>query len=186
MGGRGPTGFLPWKSVQPSADGLEIGEPHKMRQGHLRIVFITLIAAATAGCGGGAPSPTPSPTPSALPSALPSQTRIAPSPSGQAVATLTLMNGVEADGPGTSVSDALAHVAVEPQLVNGIVLREADGAVWLCEVLLESSQPQCAEPRLRVENWLPEDQTFANGEGLHEANGVRWVEKVQLFGVVRP
>ena len=153
-----------------------------MRQGHLRIVFITLIAAATAGCGGGAPSPTPS----ALPRASPSQTRIAPSPSGQAVATLTLMNGVEADGPGTSVSDALAHVGVEPQLVNGTVLREADGAVWLCEVLLDSSPPQCAEPRVRVGNWLPEDQTFANGEGLHEANGVRWVEKVQLFGVVRP
>jgi len=102
------------------------------------------------------------------------------------MATLTLINGVEADGPGTSVSDALAHVGVEPQLVNGIVLREADGAVWMCEVLLESSPPQCAEPRLRVGNWLPEDQTFANGEGLHEANGVRWVEKVQLFGVVRP
>ena len=153
-----------------------------MRQGHLRIVFITLIAAATAGCGGGAPSPTPSPTPSALPS----QTRLAPSPSGQAMATLTLINGVEADGPGTSVSDALAHVGVEPQLVNGIVLREADGAVWMCEVLLESSPPQCAEPRLRVGNWLFEDQTFANGEGVHEANGVRWVEKVQLFGVVRP
>ena len=102
------------------------------------------------------------------------------------MATLTLMNGVEADGPGTSVSDALAHVGIEAQLVNGIVLREADGAVWLCEVLLESSPPQCAEPRLRVRNWLPEDRTFANGEGLHEANGVRWVEQVQLFGLVRP
>jgi hypothetical protein len=161
-----------------------------MSQGHLRIVFITLITAATTACGGGAPNPTPSPTPSALPSqtpsALPSQTRLAPSPSGQAMATLTLMNGVEADGPGRSVSDALAHVGIEPQLVNGIVLREADGAVWLCEVLLESSPPQCAEPRLRVRNWLPEDRTFANGEGLHEANGVRWVEQVQLFGLVRP
>lgn len=161
-----------------------------MSQGHLWIVFITLITAATTVCGGGAPNPTPSPTPSALPSqtpsALPSQTRLAPSPSGQAMATLTLMNGVEADGPGTSVSDALAHVGVEPQLVNGIVLREADGAVWLCEVLLESSPPQCAEPRLRVGNWLPEDRTFANGEGVHEANGVRWVEQVQLFGLVRP
>jgi len=102
------------------------------------------------------------------------------------MATLTLVNGVETDGPGTSVSDALAHVGVEPQLVNGTVLREADGAVWLCEALLMSSPPQCAEPRLRVGNWLPEDQTFANGEGLHEANGVRWVERVQLFGVVHP
>lgn len=161
-----------------------------MSQRHLRIVFITLIAAATAACGGGAPSPTPSPTPSAIPSqtpsAIPSQTRLAPSPSGKAIATLTLIAGVEADGPGTSVSDALAHVSVEPQLVNGIVLREADGAVWLCEVLLESSPPQCAEPRLRVGNWLPEDHTFDAGAGVHEANGVRWVEHVQLYGVIRP
>ncbi len=102
------------------------------------------------------------------------------------MATLTLINGVEADGPGTRVSDALANVGVEPQLVNGIVLKEADGAVWLCEVLLKSSPPQCAEPRLRVGNQLPEDQTFVNSEGLHEANGVRWVEQMQLFGVVRP
>jgi len=70
-------------------------------------------------------------------------------------------------------------------LVNGILLREADGTVWLCEVLLTSSPPQCAEPRLLVENWLPEDQTFVNGGGLHEAGGVRWVDQVQLFGVVR-
>jgi hypothetical protein len=153
-----------------------------MSQGHLRIVFITVIAAATAACGGGAPNPTPSPTPSALPS----QMRLAPSPSGLATATLTLINGVEADGPGTSVSDALAHVGVEPQLVNGIVLREADGAVWLCEVLLKSSPPQCAEPRLRVGNWLPEDRTFANGKGVHEVDGVRWVEQAQLFGMIRP
>jgi len=141
-------------------------------------MFITLIAAATAACGGGALSPPPS--------ALPSQTRLASSPNGQAIATLTLVNGVEADGPGTSVSDAVTYVGVEPQLVNGILLREADGAVWLCEVLLESSPPQCAEPRLRVENRLPEDKAFVNGEGLHEADGVRWVEQVQLFGVVRP
>ena len=149
-----------------------------MSQSHLRIVFITLIAAATAACGGGPPGPTPS--------ALPSQTPLAPSPDGQAMATLTLINGVEADGPGTSVSDSLTYVGVEPQLVNGILLMEADGAVWLCEVLLESSPPQCGEPRLRVENRLPEDQAFVNGEGLHEADGVRWVEQVRLFGVVHP
>ena len=145
---------------------------------HLRIASITLIAAAAAACGGGAPSPTPNP--SAEPPAL------ASSPSGLSTATLTLIAGVQADGPGTSVSDALARVAVEPQLVNGIVLREVDGAVWLCEILVESSPPRCAEPRLRVENLLPDDQLLASGEGLHEANGVRWVEHAQLFGVVQP
>ena len=70
--------------------------------------------------------------------------------------------------------------------MNGILLREVDGAVWLCEVLLTSSPPQCAEPRLLVESQAQEDQTFVNDEGLHEADGVRWLENVQLFGVVRP
>ena len=102
------------------------------------------------------------------------------------MATLTLVNGVEADGPGTSVSDGLKDMGVEPQLVNGILLRDADGAEWLCEVLLDSSPPRCMEPRLRVENRLPEDQTFADGEGLHEADGVRWVQQAQVFGTIRP
>ena len=146
----------------------------------LRIVAITLIAVATAACGGGAQSPAPSL------SAAPSQTTLASSPTALGTATLTIVAGVEADGPGMSVSDALARVSVEPQLVNGVVLRAADGAVWLCEVLLTSSPPRCAEPRLRVENVLPEDQMFVNSEVLHEADGVRWVEAVQLFGVVHP
>jgi hypothetical protein len=152
-----------------------------MGQRRLRIVFITLIAAATAACGAGAPSAVSS----AMPSAVPSPTPTVPTPSGEASATLTLASG-NADGPGISVSDAIGNSGVEPLLVNGILLKKADGTVWLCEVLLTSSPPQCAEPRLLVEHWAPEDQTFVNGAGLHEADGVRWVEHVQLFGVVRP
>jgi hypothetical protein len=92
--------------------------------------------------------------------------------------------GVEADGPGESISDALANAGIGPQLVNGILLRAVDGTVWLCEALLTSSPPQCAEPRLLVENRAQEDQAFVNEEGLHEADGIRWVEHVQLFGTV--
>jgi hypothetical protein len=142
-----------------------------MGQRQVRFLLITLIAAATAACGAGAPS------------VAPSAPVVAPTPSGDAVATITLDNNVQADGPGGSVSFSIANAGVGLALVNGIVLKEADGTVWLCEVVLESSPPHCAEPKLLVENWLPKDLA---GEGVHEADGVRWQEHMQLAGDVRP
>jgi hypothetical protein len=151
-----------------------------MGPSHLRIVVITLIAAATAACGAGPAGPTPN----AVTGAVPSPARTSPAPSGQATATLKLGAFGNVDGPGQSVTEALANAGVGPLLVNGILLKEADDTVWLCEVLLRSSPPQCAEPKLLVENWLTEDQTLVNGEGIHVADGVRWVERAQLVGVV--
>jgi hypothetical protein len=168
------------------------------------IVLITLFGALTAACGAGATgitpsaassatpaavaSPAPSPTASATPTNAPSPASSAPTTSGQADATLTLGNFGNADGPGLSVNDAIAKSGVEPLLVNGILLKAADGTIWLCPALATSATPRCAEPRLLVKNWLqlPDDQTFVSGEGLHEAAGVRWIERMQLFGVVRP
>jgi len=69
--------------------------------------------------------------------------------------------------------------------VNGILLKDADGRVWLCEALLKASPPQCAEPRLLVLNMAPEDAVFQD-PGVHVADGVHWVDRVQLFGFVRP
>ena len=154
-----------------------------MGQRQVRFLLITLIAAASAACGAGAPSVAPSVAPSAPSVALGVALGVAPTPSGDAVATITLDNNVQADGPGGSVSFSIANAGVGLALVNGIVLKEADGTVWLCEVVLESSPPHCAEPKLLVENWLPKDLA---GEGVHEADGVRWQEHMQLFGDVRP
>ena len=152
-----------------------------MRHRHLWIVSIAMFSAAMAACGIG----TVSPAPSATWSALPSLTRTAPTPGGEAIATLTLDNFAgEVDGPGGSVRDAIANAGVGLTLVNGILLKGVDGTVWLCDVLLKSSPPQCAEPRLVVVNWLPDDRTFVNGEGLHAVDGVRWRDQVQLIGVV--
>jgi hypothetical protein len=163
-----------------------------MGQGELCVVRTVLLAAAVAACGGGSPSTVPSSVANAAPSAsldptpptVPGATAT-PVPDGRATATITVEQGVEADGPGASVRDAIANAAIGPQLVNGILLREVDGTVWLCEVLLTSSPAQCAEPRLRVEN-RPEDEAFVQGGGLHEADGIRWVERVQICGTVRP
>jgi hypothetical protein len=148
----------------------------------MRVAFIALIAAAAAACGGGAPSQAATAIPNAAPNPNPSS----PTGSGETMATLTLGNFGEADGPGERVRDAIANAGVEPRLVNGILLRQVDGKVWLCEALRDVSPPDCAAPRLLVQNWLSGDQAFATGQGALEASGVRWVEKVQLFGVVRP
>jgi hypothetical protein len=105
-------------------------------------------------------------------------------------ATLTLETGSIADGPGVSVSGAIANAAAGPNLVNGVVLMDEDGVIWLCEVLTESSPPSCGEPRLRVLNY-PEgtaDWDISTGEliGLQEQGGVLWREGAQYFGVVEP
>lgn len=132
------------------------------------------------------PTPVAASTPSASSNALPSATRTTSDPGDGSAATITLGAFGDADGPGGSVSEALANAGVGPQLVNGILLRSVDGTVWLCGALPVSSPPGCAEPRLLVVNWAQEDQTLVNGEGLHEIDGVLWVDHVQLFGVVRP
>jgi hypothetical protein len=111
-----------------------------------------------------------------------------PAATANPTATLTIERGVQADGPGASVSEALANMGSFPNLVNGIELKDAGGRVWLCEALVKSSPPQCAEPRLLVLNMSPEDTTFVEGPGqvVHVADGVRWIDRVQLFGIVRP
>lgn len=142
------------------------------------LVLLISFATLNAACGAGATGITPNPTPSAVASA--------PTTSGPADATLTLGNFGQADGPGLSVKDAIATSGVEPLLVNGILLKAADGTIWLCPALATSAPPRCAEPRLLVKNWVqpPDDQTFVSGEGLHDVAGVRWIERMQLFGVV--
>jgi hypothetical protein len=138
----------------------------------MAIIRLSLLfaAAVMAGCTSLTPALTPAPTPAT------------------SSATLTIERGVQADGPGASVSEALANMGSFPNLVNGIELKDADGRVWLCEALVKSSPPQCAEPRLLVLNMSPEDTTFVEGPGqvVHVADGVRWIDRVQLFGVVRP
>jgi hypothetical protein len=157
------------------------------------VALVLLLAVAVAACGGVAPSAAPPTVASAAPTAVsrptppsvPGSAPTTPVPGGGTAATIRVEPGVEADGPGASISDALANAGIGPQLVNGILLRAVDGTVWLCEAVLTSSPPRCAEPSLLVVN-RPQDQTFVDGDGLHEAEGVRWVENAQLFGTVRP
>jgi hypothetical protein len=145
---------------------------------------LLLAASVAAGCTGTTEPASASPSAAAPPTATVASLTPAPTPAASP-ATLTIEQGVEADGPGGSVTEALAYTGSYPQLVNGTLLKDADGTVWLCEALAKSSPPQCAEPRLLVLNMAPEDQAFVNSQGLHAAGAVRWVERVQLFGFLR-
>jgi hypothetical protein len=157
----------------------------------MRLAFgsgLLLAAMVIAGCAAiGGPTSAPALTTSPAPTAASVSLAPTPPPTPAASpATLTIEQGVEADGPGSSVSEAMAYTGNVPQLVNGTLLKDADGSVWLCEALTKSSPPTCAEPRLIVLNMAAEDQAFVNSQGLHVAGAVRWVERVQLFGFVRP
>jgi hypothetical protein len=153
------------------------------------MVLLISVEAVNAACGAGPSGVTTNSTPSAASSAnpitVPSPTSGAPTTNG-ADATITLGNFGQADGPGLSVSDAITTSGAEPLLVNGVLLGAADGTIWLCPALATSAPPRCAEPRLLVKGWVqpPDDQTFVSGEALHDAGGVRWIERMQLFGVV--
>ena len=127
------------------------------------------------------PSLLSDPTPIAVPGRTPS----ASAAGDGAPATLTLGAFGEADGPGLTVGDALARGPAR-DLVNGILLTEVDGTVWLCDALVITAPPDCAEPRLLVVNLPPESETDAGSAGHHVADGVRWQDRVQLYGDVSP
>ncbi len=108
------------------------------------LVLIHVLAFALAGCGGAesdrdadAPATTASPSLGA------------PIPSG-----------------GLSIEEARASKLEGPLMVRGYLI-ERDGALRLCEAILESSPPQCGEPSLLV-------------EGLADASQ----ERVSLLGEV--
>jgi hypothetical protein len=93
--------------------------------------------------------------------------------------TLTWVAGA-VDGPGLSVSEAIAGAPSEQVLVNGWLLIDGFGRTWLCEAISDSTPPRFDGPRLLVENYpgrsTPEFQ---------EADGVRWIpDAIQLFGNV--
>lgn len=156
---------------------------------YLSLVAVALVLAACASTA--VATPTPSPVPTAVSTPTPA------APDEADAATITLGDFGIADGPGESIASAIANAGAEPRLVNGTMLKEADGTVWLCESLSESSPPDCEEPRLLVTN-NPEDHVVVGGEDyysvfardqpgivdLQEEDGVRWVEDQQLFGIV--
>jgi hypothetical protein len=133
-----------------------------------RVVFL-LVALALAGCGGTGGSPPPA-----------SDDPASPEPPSVGDGTLTVEPG-SAGGPGISIDEALASAGSEPLLVNGALFVDGEGTMLLCSAIAESFPPQCAGTRLEVTGL-----DITSIPGVQEANGVRWVEQVQLFGTVSP
>lgn len=123
------------------------------------------------------PTPTSEETPSA-------------SAEGQAGTFVVVSIDGVVDGPGLSLAEAVDDADGDPKLVAGVLLMDNDGVIWLCDEVVESSPPECSQPRLRVENY-PEGGAEWNLEdaeltGLQEADGVRWFDGSRLFGVIQP
>ena len=94
--------------------------------------------------------------------------------------TLVVADGAPGDGPGMSIADALAHGPTDDLVsVSGALFVAPDGTVRLCDAIAESFPPQCGGASIVVTGL--DLSTVAD---LQEANGVRWVESVVLFGSV--
>ena len=105
-----------------------------------------------------------------------------------ATGTITIVEGGVVDGPGLGISEALDTAGAEPVLVNGILLKDVDGAIWLCESITDASPRTCAGAYLSVENYpadAPEFDPANSGDtGSQEEDGVVWLEDQQLYGTV--
>ncbi len=150
----------------------------------LLIAMLALVLAACSGNVGSTPDPvdeSSSPSPTASPS--PSEPS-APDSDG----TFAMVDGVAVGGPGIGLAEAIASGTADPTLVNGVLLMDLDGAIWLCDSLTDDSTPECAGASVRVLNY-PEatgDWDIANADvtGLRESGGVLYFESAQLYGVV--
>ena len=86
----------------------------------------------------------------------------------------------QAVGPGISVQEALDSDLDGPLLVNGFLITDSDGPLYLSEGLAESLPPQQAGAKLRVEG-LDLDTI----EGLKTSQGISWTDHVvQVLGTV--
>jgi hypothetical protein len=105
---------------------------------------------------------------------------------------ITIVAGGVVDGPGLSITEALETAGEEPLLVNGILLKDTEDTIWLCESLSDASPRACDGAYLQVVDYpggadAPEfDPANADTTGSQEEDGVVWLEDQQLYGTVAP
>ena len=155
------------------------------------LVGAAALAVVLAACGTSASSdPQSSPDPSALPtsSPAPSTPDESPAASPEAIGTLTVAEGMVADGPGITIAEAMAADLSQAVLVRGVVFRDADGQIFIADSVVDASTPTFGDARLRVANYPTGSPTWdmADAEitGLQEVNGVLFFDDTKLYGSI--
>ena len=159
----------------------------------LLLLTITTILIAACGTSAGSPAsqsadPTQPASPSVEPSVEPSESPAESASDEREVAGTITVAEMAFSGPGGTVQQALdAGTSGElPNLVNGVLFRDADGTIYLATAVSDESAPTFDGPMLEV---LGMDNTgdswdMANAEllGIEEANGIVFNENAQILG----
>ena len=139
-------------------------------------IRIVLVGVALTACASPATSAVDTPSAEATATDGPSPSATADHAEG----TLTRTPSAIGDGPGIDIPGVLAAAPSAETLVNGWLIVEADGTVWLCESLTDSTPPACAGDRLRVEGF-----SLPLADDAEEAAGVSWYpQAIQVLGEV--
>jgi len=129
-------------------------------------------------------SPSDAPSPSVQPSDAPSES---PAEERDVAGTITIAD-MAFSGPGGTVQEALdAGDSDEfPNLVNGVLFRDADGTIYLATSVSNASTPTFDGPMLVVLGMdnIGDSWDMANAEllGLEEANGIVFKQDAQVLG----
>jgi hypothetical protein len=163
-------------------------------------LLVAVLAIILTACGTAAANPEPSDEPASSPTpiATPAPT-VAPEPTvvpepteapTTTDGTVTIVGGGSVSGPGGSIADALAAALDQPYLVNGVLLKDLDGTIYLCDSLTDTTPVACDGLVLEVleypTNGAEWDLENAELTGLKESGGVLYFEFTQLFGIVKP
>ena len=164
-----------------------------------RLLLVPVLAVVLTACGTATANPDPvdepaSPTPvaSPAPTVAPEPTD-SPEPTATPATsdgTVTIVSGATVSGPGGSIADALAAALDQPYLVNGVLLKDLDGTIWLCDSLTDTTPVACDGLVLEVLEYptggAEWDLENAELTGLKESGGALYFEFNQLFGIVKP
>jgi hypothetical protein len=152
------------------------------------LAFVLVLAA----CGTTVGAPTAQPTTSPDPSVAPSEQPADPSePAGEertVDGTLTVAE-MAFSGPGATIQEALDAGPTGdelPTLVNGVLFRDTDGAIYLATSVSDADAPTFDGPMLLVLGMDNEGPSWdmANAEiiNLTEANGIVFKDDAQVLG----
>ena len=174
------------------------------------ILALSILVVVLAACGttAGAPVASPAvptapaePTPRAEPTA-PAEPTVAPTQAPteapdpapgaprEVAGTISVAEGMAFSGPGGSIQEALdAGPSGEyPTLVNGVLLKDVDGTIYLADSVTDEAAPTFGGPMLLVLNYqegdVEWDMQYADLLGLQEANGILFRQNAQILGYV--